>query len=93
MRFYLLISLSSHPKTKTLVICWVSLNALPRIEGLVSPELGNSKGVVFRISLVRIEGVICILLRCLTLVSLRIILRKKLLWNISSLSLSLGLGR
>ena len=57
------------------MVCWVSFNVLPLTEGLVSPELSKAKGVVLRITLVCIEGGICILLSCLTLVSLRIILK------------------
>ena len=63
------------PKGKTLVVCSVSFNVFPLIEGLVSPDLSKTKGVVLRIALVCIEGFICILPSCLTLVSLRIILR------------------
>ena len=51
----------------------MSFNVLPLIKGLVSPELSKPKGVVLRIVLVCTEGGICILLSCLTLVSLRII--------------------
>ena len=46
---------------------------LPLIEGLVSPELIKTKGVVFSIDLMCIEGGISILLLCHTLVSVRII--------------------
>ena len=53
----------------------MSFNVLPLIEGLVFPELSKPKGVVLRIALVFIEGGICILPSCLTLVNLRIILR------------------
>ena len=63
------------PKAKTLVVCRISFNVLPLIEGLVSPELSKPKGLVLRISFVFIEEGMCILPSCLTLVSLRIILR------------------
>ena len=53
----------------------MSFNVLPLIEGLVSPELSKTEGVVLRIALACIEGDICILPSYLTLVSLRIILR------------------
>ena len=72
---YLLIALSSISKGKTFVVCWVFFHVLPLIEGLVSPELSNPKRVVLRVALVCIEGGICILPSCLTLVCLRIIPR------------------
>ena len=53
----------------------MSFNVLPFIEGLVSPALSKLKGVVLRVSLVCIEGGICVLPSCLTLVSRRIIPR------------------
>ena len=53
----------------------MSFNVLPFIEGLVSPELSKPKGVVLTVALVCIEGGICILPSCLTLVCLRIIPR------------------
>ena len=53
----------------------MSFNVLPLIEGLVSPELSKPKGVVLRVALVCIEGGICILPSCLTLVSLSIMSR------------------
>ena len=43
------------PKGKNLVVCWVSFNVMPLIEGLVSPELNKPKGVVLRITLVFIQ--------------------------------------
>ena len=58
------------------MVCWVSFNVLPLMEGLVSPELSKPKEVVLMIALVCIEGGICIFPSCLTLVSLRIILRQ-----------------
>ena len=63
------------PKGKTFVVCWVFFHVLPLIEGLVSLELNKPKGVVLRIDSVCIEGGICILPSCLTLVNHRIILR------------------
>ena len=57
------------------MICWVSFNVLLLIEGLVSPELSKPNGIVLSIALVCIEGGICILPSCLTLVCLRIIPR------------------
>ena len=53
----------------------MSFNVLPLTEGLVSPELSKAKGVVLRITLVCIEGGICILPSYLTFVSLKIIPR------------------
>ena len=73
MGCHLLIALSRHSEMETLAAYWVSFNVLPLIEGLVSPELSKPKGVFLGIALVCIERAICILLLCLTLVSLRII--------------------
>ena len=53
----------------------MSFNVLPLIEGLVSPEISKTKGVVLRVALVCIGGGIFILLSYLTLVSLRLIPR------------------
>ena len=75
MGCHLLIALSRHSEMETLAAYWVSFNVLPLIEGLVSPELSNSKGVVLMIALVCFEGGIFILPSCLTLVILRIIIR------------------
>ena len=57
------------------MVCWVSFNVLPLIEGLVSPELSKPKEVVLMIALVCIEGGICIFPSCLSIENLRIILR------------------
>ena len=51
MGCYLLIPLSRHSE-RELVVCWVSFNILPLIEGMVSPNLSKIKGVVLRIALV-----------------------------------------
>ena len=40
------------PKGKTLMVCRISFNVLPLIEGLVSSELSKPEGVVMRVSLV-----------------------------------------
>ena len=72
---YILIALSSHSEMEDFGGLWVYSNVLPLIEGLVSPELSKSKGVVLRISFVCIKGGICILPSCPTLLSLRIIPR------------------
>ena len=69
---YLLIALIRHSEMEDFGFLLVSFNAFPFIEGIVSHELSKLKGVVLRISLMCIEGGICILLSCLTLVSLRI---------------------
>ena len=56
------------------MFCWVTFDVFPLIEALDSPELSKLKGVILKIGLVYIEGGICILPSCLTLVSVRIIL-------------------
>ena len=63
----------------------MSFNVLPMIEGLVSPDLSKPKGVVLRIAFVCIEGGICILPSCLTLVSLRMTLVRETPTEMSSL--------
>ena len=50
----------------------MTFDVLPLIEALDSPELSKLKGVILRIGLVYIEGGICILPSCLTLMSIRI---------------------
>ena len=62
-------------KGKSLVVCWVSFNVFPLIEGLDSTTLSKDKGVLLRIVLVCNEGGLCILTSYLTSVSLRINLR------------------
>ena len=49
---YILIALSSHSEMEDFGGLWVYSNVLPLIEGLVSPELSKSKGVVLIITLV-----------------------------------------
>ena len=55
------------------MICWVSINAMPLIEGFVSLELRKLKWVILRFDLVCKGGGICILTSYLTLESFRII--------------------
>ena len=57
------------------MVCWVCFKVFPLIEGLVSPEISKTKGVVLRVALVCIGGGICILPPYLTLVSLMMIPR------------------
>ena len=72
---HLLISLSRHSEREDFGGLLDNFNVLPLIEGLVSPEISKTKGVVLRVDLVCIGGSICILPSYLTLLSLRIILR------------------
>ena len=63
------------PKGKNLMVCWMSFNLLPLLEGLVSPELSNPKELFLKDTLVCMGGFICIFLPYFSIVSLTIIPR------------------